>query len=406
MKPNKKQTRWRRWFHRLSWMIVDALIYPYSRIFYHAKVDRFREQGRRAYFVMMNHTTPIDQFFVSLAFRGPIYPVASEDIFSAGFASDLLRLSVNPIPIKKGEVDVRAVVQCMRVAQEGGTIVIAPEGNRTYSGRTGYIKDSIAPMARKLALPIALFRIEGGFGVEPRWSNVKRGGQMHAYVARVVEPEEYAAMTDEQLYRLICDTLYVDEAGSKAAFPSKRSAEYIERAMYVCPFCGLSVFESGGEYVRCRRCDRVVKILPTLATEGVGFDFPHRTVTEWYDAQERFVHELDLSQLGGDALYEDTVRLSLVIPYRRKKLLHKAATLSLFADRIEIAADGEKRVLPHAEIKYATICGRNKLNLKHGDDLYQCKGDLRFNALKYMNLYYHANHLKKGEKTVVQFLGL
>ena len=55
-----------------------------------------------------------------------------------------------PIPIKKQTMDITAVKNCILVAREGGTICIAPEGNRTYSGRTEYMRPSIASLAKKL----------------------------------------------------------------------------------------------------------------------------------------------------------------------------------------------------------------------------------------------------------------
>ena len=107
--------------------------------------------------ILFNHQTALDQFIVGSAFKGPIYYVATEDIFSMGFVSDLLRFAVNPIPIKKQTTDVGAVMNCIRVAKEGGTICIAPEGNRTYSGKTEYINPAIVPLAKKLCDNVKLF---------------------------------------------------------------------------------------------------------------------------------------------------------------------------------------------------------------------------------------------------------
>ena len=130
----------------------------------------------------------------------------------------------------------QAVLTCIRVAKEGGTIAIAPEGNRTYSGRTEYMNPAIAGLARKLKLPIALYRIEGGYGVQPRWSDGTRKGRMRAYVSRVIEPEEYANLSADELGDLIKEGLHVDENCENGLFRSVKKAEYLERCFYVCPF--------------------------------------------------------------------------------------------------------------------------------------------------------------------------
>ena len=49
-------------------------------------------------------------------------------------------------------------------------------------------------LVRAIKLPLALYRIEGGYGVHPRWSDVVRRGGMRSCVSRVIEPEEYANM--------------------------------------------------------------------------------------------------------------------------------------------------------------------------------------------------------------------
>ena len=70
---------------------------------------------------------------------------------------------------------------------------------------------AIGKMAKKFKLPIALLRIENGYGVHPRWSDVVRKGKMRAWISLVIEPEQFAEMSEDQLGEVIRDGLYVDE---------------------------------------------------------------------------------------------------------------------------------------------------------------------------------------------------
>jgi len=181
MEPKKKKTqKWTKFRHRIVRNLLFLLLVPYIKWKYHVKVERYKEQGKRPYLILMNHQTPFDQFFVGMAFRGPIYYVASEDLFSKGWVSSVIRFLVAPIPIKKQTTDVRAIMNCLKVAREGGTIAMAPEGNRTFSGKPVHMNAAVAPLARKLNMPIALLRIEGGYGVQPRWGDTVRKGKMRA----------------------------------------------------------------------------------------------------------------------------------------------------------------------------------------------------------------------------------
>lgn len=400
-----KKKKWLKFRHRVVRNILSVTLAPYTSLRYNVKVERFKEQEKRPYLILMNHQTAFDQFFIGMAFKGPVYYLASEDLFSNGWVSSLIKYLVAPIPIRKQTTDVKAIMACIRVAKEGGTIAIAPEGNRTYSGKTEYMSPSIAMLAKKLGMPIALFRIEGGYGVHPRWSDVVRKGKMRAYVSRVISPEEYKSLTDDELFELIKDGLYVDEAVSDAEFHHKKLAEYLERAIYVCPFCGLSSFESHGDEMTCLGCKRTVKYLPTKELEGVGYEHPYRFVSEWYNAQSDFVNELDVLEYDENPMYEEKVDLYEVIPYDRKNLLRKEVKIALYGNRIELLSGEESLIFRFDDTSAVTVLGRNKMNIYYGDKLYQIKGGKRFNALKYVHIYHRYKNIMAGEKNG-KFLGL
>ncbi len=398
VKKPKKKKKWRKPRHTLVRNILFFTLGPFCCIRYGARVKKFREQGKRPYLVLFNHQTAFDQFFVGMAFRGPIYYLASEDIFSKGFVSSIIRYLVAPIPIKKQTTDVKAIMNCLRVAREGGTIAIAPEGNRTYSGKTTSMLPSIAPLARKMGLPIALYRLEGGYGVHPRWSDVVRRGKMIGYVSRVIEPEEYAAMTDEELFATIERELYVNEAVADATFRHKKSAEYLERAIYVCPTCGLSHFESHGDRFTCTKCGLEVKYLSTKELEAVNGEMPFRFVADWYDYQTDFIRKLDLTPFTDVPLYVERTSFSLVIPYEKKQPICDFAEISLYGDRIEVKGkDDHAWCFRFDTASAVTVLGKNKLNIYADGNIYQLKGDKRFNALKFVHIYHHYHNVKKGD---------
>ena len=406
VQEKEKQKRWTHPRHGVVTNIVKAVLAPYCRWRYGVAVEPFAGQGDRPYLVLYNHQTPFDQFFVGMAFKGAVYYMATEDIFSLGWISDVLRWLVNPIPIRKQTTDIQAVMNCMRIAREGGTIAIAPEGNRTYSGRTEYMNPAIGGLIKKLRLPVALFRIEGGYGIEPRWSSVTRKGKMKAYVGEVIEPEEIEVMTKDQIMQRLRQGLDVREDCVSGEFRHKKSAEFLDRAMYVCPDCGLAAFYSQGQIIRCTKCGWEIRYLPTKELEGVQKPFPHRFVYQWYQAQKNYVNSLDLTQCTREPLFRDRARLSEVLLYKKKKLLRDQASFALYGNRVVVDEGSDNElVLPFEAIHAAAALGRNKLNLYVGDTVYQVKGDNHFNSLKYVNLYFRFKNMQKGDLHG-EFLGL
>jgi 1-acyl-sn-glycerol-3-phosphate acyltransferase len=373
--------------------VVVALLAPifglYVRAKYGVTIRPFK--NKQPHLIVMNHQTAYDQFFVSLSLMRPVYYLASEDIFSMGWLSRLIEWLVAPIPIKKQTMDVKAIKNCIRVAREGGTICLAPEGNRTYHGRNVYINPAIAGLTKKLGMPLAIYRIDGGYGIHPRWSDVVRRGKMQAGVTRVIQPEEYADLSNEELFDLIQKELYADEAKVTGRFVHKKNAEFLERVLYVCPWCGLSTFESHDDVIHCTKCGRKIRHLPTKELQGIDCDFPHRFVADWYEYQQDFVNGLDTLSMTEQPLYEETAAFYKVKPYKYKTLLNKQVTVRLYGDRITV----DDMVFPF-ESDAVVILGKNKINLYHENDLFQLKGSKRFNGLKYLNFSFRYKNLTAG----------
>ena len=95
-----------------------------------------------------------------------------------------------------------------------------------------------------------------------------------------------------------------------------------------------------------------------------------------------------------------------MVVYRHKNLLRKKAGIALYGDRIVIDEGTERALsLPFSELAAAALQLRNKLNLQLvADKLYQIRGGRRFNAVKYINLFYRYQYLH-GVNRDKQYLG-
>lgn len=399
----RKKKKWLRPHHVWIRNIAMPIMYVISRFLYGIKYERFSDWKKRPHLILYNHQTAFDQFFVGMVYPGAVYYVASEDLFSNGLVSKIIKFAVNPIPIKKSTSDMRAVLNCMQVAKEGGTIAIAPEGNRTFSGETGYIKPSIVSLVRALKMPVALLRLEGGYGVHPRWSDVKRRGEMRAYISKVIEKETYNSLSDGDLLAIIEAELYVDDTASRNEFQHNRKAEYLERAIYYCPVCGISEFESNKDTLKCKKCGLSVTYRPDLTLISDNQAFTYSTTKDWYRAQSDYINSIDPQKFGDSTVCADDVVLYEVIPYKRKIRLGRCR-ISLTGSKISFSGE-YKLDLCFDEVTAAAVLGRNKLNVYVRDKIYQVKSHKRFNAVKYMNMYYRCTNVKKGD-LYGEFLGI
>ena len=213
-------------------------------------------------------------------------------------------------------------------------------------------------------------------------------------------------MSTDELFAVIKEGLTVNEANADHEFLHTKRAEYLERAIYVCPDCGLSTFESSGNEIECMTCHKKISYETTTELKGIGFDFPFRFVNDWYEYQQNFVRNLDLAPYTDTPMYRESASVSEVIVYKDKILLEKNADITLYGNRIVINEGKENEMaFPFATIPAVTVLGKNKLNIYSDQKIYQLKGSCRFNALKYVNIFNHFKNTEKGDPHG-EFLGL
>lgn len=384
----KRKQTWSKPRHVFWYYWHTAVVGAYCKIKYRFIGERF-DNRHRQYLFLFNHQTPFDQELIYWYLPKQPYTVATEDLFTMGAVSRFVSWAQAPIPFKKAASDFSAVKTCMKVAKEGRSIALAPEGNRTFTGETVYIKPSISKLVKLLKLPVAVFSIRGGYNVIPRYADKpRRAGRVTVRVTQVIEPETYKTMSDDELYGLLCKALYVDESDDGTVCGSKRRAEYMERAVYWCPECGaIGTLASKGNRIACSACG-------TSATvdEHRRFEppFPVRTVKEWTDRQNEWIRAFDVDSAVKSPIFTETVRLRELVRDRKKVVL-KEAEARLYSDRLEIG----NLVFPYTEVSGMTVCGRNRMNFYHGSRTYQVTAGNAFCALKYVNFYYHYKNEKE-----------
>jgi len=114
------------------------------------------------------------------------------------------------IPIRRGEVDHRAIKRCVNVLQAGDMLMVAPEGTRSYDGRLLRGRPGISLIALQTGAPILPIVHWGG---ENFGTNIKklRRTDFHIRVGRPftldtngikVSSKIRQEMTDEIMYQL------------------------------------------------------------------------------------------------------------------------------------------------------------------------------------------------------------
>ena len=388
----KKQKHWVKKRHAAVFAFLRFAMAPFLWLRYHYRAEKAPIR-KGPCIVLSNHQATMDPFFFFLSFPFQLYFYASDDLFNLK-VSPLIRYLAAPIPKSKSVADLKAVMISLRVLREGGAIGITPEGNRTLSGRQWEMGDSVAKLVKTAKVPLVLFNLCGGYGTDPRWGvKIRRGTKFVGRVRRILTPEEYAGMSDEELFGIIKNELDVDDTLSGERYKSRRRAEYIERALYMCPVCGsIGTIHSHGTGFCCTSCKTEAEY-----TEDLKISPPvggYSRIYEWYEWERQ---EIVRRILGGekisdgDILFRESVKL-------QKKIKLPGNTVTLDKDSLMISGGGTETRYPLAEIDAITAVGKKKFNFYYKGKILQVKGGKRFCAIKYVHAFDGIRAARKEEK--------
>ena len=388
----KKQKHWVKKRHAAVFAFLRFAMAPFLWLRYHYRAEKAPIR-KGPCIVLSNHQATMDPFFISKAFPFQLYFYASDDLFNLK-VSPLIRYLAAPIPKSKSVADLKAVMISLRVLREGGAIGITPEGNRTLSGRQWEMGDSVAKLVKTAKVPLVLFNLCGGYGTDPRWGvKIRRGTKFVGRVRRILTAEEYAGMSDEELFGIIKNELDVDDTLSGERYKSRRRAEYIERALYMCPVCGsIGTIHSHGTGFCCTSCKTEAEY-----TEDLKISPPvggYSRIYEWYEWERQEIVRRILGgekNSDGDILFRESVKL-------QKKIKLPGNTVTLDKDSLMISGGGAETRYPLAEIDAITAVGKKKFNFYYKGKILQVKGGKRFCAIKYVHAFDGIRAARKEEK--------
>ena len=376
----KKKTTWTKRRHARVFAFLRPIMRLYFKLRYNYKAQP-SGLPKGAYLIISNHQTTMDPFLLSLSFKFPVYFLASDDLFNLKI-SPLIKYLVAPIPKSKSLRDVAAMRNVLSVIREGGAVGIFPEGNRTISGGQWEMTDAIAKLAKFLKVPLVIYNIRGGYGTDPRWGHAIRKGRSSGGVTRVLSVEELGALSNEQLFDLIKNELDVIDADSGVSFRSRKRAEYIERALYMCPVChSVSGIVSHKHKLKCNGCGTEAVYTQKLSISPAVEGFER--IREWYEWERE---EIVKAVADGMRISDDGILFRESIKFKKKKKLD-GDRVSIDKDKLVIYSKTHERVFPLSEITALTMVGKKKFNFYHEGKILQVKGDKRFCAIKYVHIF-------------------
>lgn len=381
MKKNKNQIVFKR---HMGWNHFYRPIVGIIAFFKHYKRKGFLKMKKgESYIVLSNHQTGLDGILLPYSFQRHLYGVLTDSFLSKGWVAKMFQHQLGLIGKHKGAVDIKANMDMMRCIREGGSLLIFPEGNRSYAEFQFTFTDGFAKFVRFFKKPIVLFNFHGGTGVDPRFAKSRRRGPFYGEIKRILQPEEYANWSDEELYKVIQENLRVYDSESGLLYKSKERAEYFERMFFVCPKCGkVETLYSKGNYLYCKECGLKVEYTEDLHLKSDDPDFKFTRLIDWYNYQIRWIKAFEPKE--DEEIFRDNegARLFISVPGKKRQLVAKGPVI-LTKNYIKF---GEITIDIH-KIEIASPINGNNFNFSTEDEDYLVKGNDRFNPLKFVLMF-------------------
>jgi len=379
---------------------VIKILWPYL-IWKFARRYKFKYQQYKnikgPLLILGNHTVAEDPILLSFLFpQWHNYYIASEQIFNLGLLSKMLVWAVNPIKKSKSMSDLSTIRKAKQIVNEGGTVAMFAEGNMTYSGQTVTINPAVVKLVRLLKCPVALYNTEGLYLSNPRWAVKPKKGKTTGYIKQIIEPSEYQALSDDELYQLIKDGLMVDCYDNKVLGEQKYVGDDLALGLERLLFVDLKTGKPFKTYTAENRLYSHDSDF-TLRYDSYGYLYDQNNARYTLRQLELKTYESYIKFLdNNEYICDELIMLEKTTDTKKKKLGEHI--VNFYQDKIILIKEGqEELVFNFNEISTLAIQGKKKIIIYVQDETYLMTLNELSSPLKYLVAYQYYNY-KQGDQ--------
>lgn len=114
-----------------------------------------------ALIVVGNHLTLLEPPMIAAVLPRDLTFMAKSELFEGNPIKTWAVRNYGAFPVRRGEGDVNAIRQALKVLKEGGALFIAPEGTRSPNGQLAEPREGVALIAQRSGAPILPLGISG-----------------------------------------------------------------------------------------------------------------------------------------------------------------------------------------------------------------------------------------------------
>lgn len=167
----------RRWGNRLWYQVWKWVLMAICKVAFRLRFEgREHEPRSGPFLVAANHASVLDPPIVGMGLRHQSAYMAKDDLFSVPVLGPWLR-SIGSFPVRRGTPDRGAIRRSFDVLEQGGVLVIFPEGTRSPDGRLRDPEPGAAMIALRTGVPVLPAAVINSYRILPKgakWPRFQR----------------------------------------------------------------------------------------------------------------------------------------------------------------------------------------------------------------------------------------
>ena len=340
--------------------------------------------GRRI--LICNHEAAIDFLPVYATVKERCHMVASNSIVMSIPVVAPLAERMGVICKNQFQTTITDMRKMKLAVDNGSLLVIFPAGMMTESGTSTPIPRATAKALKWLDADVYVGKVGGTYLTSPKWSKVRRKGEIALDIYKLASREEFSALSVEQAEALVDQHLAFDayraNEVNQIAYKNGGNVEGLEQVLFRCPDCGADFTVCAeGNRLFCTGCGFGLESDEYgLLHDPAGGEARFRYPSDWYAKIEQEIGEL----VAADPGYQFSAQADIYKINHKRHRYEKAGRATVTMTFEQFVMDGQLfgqpfyQEVPTAPFPILPFQPGKRLEIQVGRDIFRiCPDDGR-----------------------------
>ena len=370
---------------------IYFLICKFLSIFsYKTKILKNEIKGLKgSYVVIANHESQIDFTNLTIATTRRMHMVISNSFYQTMAIKPLMD-SIRVIPKQQFQTSTSDIKKMKKVIDNEMPLVIYPVGLMSENGLSTDPGSSLSKLLKFLNTDVYVCYTEGSYLTKPKWSKVKRKGQITVDIYKMISKEDLKSISNDDLYKRVRENIdfnsYENQRKNMIPYKNGDNVLGLEYVVYQCPKCKQMKSIESAEHntLKCSCCGYEVKANKYGFLEGN--DCVYDSVADW---SMEILNNLK-EQINDNFKLCDEVKISM-INYKKHRF-EEVGFGKVIIDKQNIVLSGKinnediSYIFPTTSYPMLPFVPGDYVEIQDKQDIYRLKFSDPYNAMIFINV--------------------